>query len=182
MVLRGGPEVAVGMSAIKRRRLGLPVKCHPGDYVGEYVPFYFCPRSVMLYLLHRANHPELTYRGGQEPMLHLEADVDATVAWATHTGTRWAFSLANAGAGYTMFRDSLADLGEVNWPAVAAADFSTSAVKEGKQAEFLVQRFVPWRLVQRIGVCGTQMQRQVLSALAGAAHQPPVHVLPQWYF
>lgn len=66
MVARGGPAVSIGMSTIKLRRLReLPVKCHPGDYVGEYVPFYFCPRSIMLYLLHMANHPELTYRDGQ---------------------------------------------------------------------------------------------------------------------
>ena len=55
-------------------------------------------------------------------------------------------------------------------------------VKEGKQAEFLVQRFVPWSLVERIGVRSEQVQAQVLAALAGAAHQPPVDVLPQWYF
>jgi len=67
MAARGGPAVAIGMSAIKLRRLReLPVKCHPGDYVGEYVPFYFCPRSIMLYLLHMGNHPELTYRDGHD--------------------------------------------------------------------------------------------------------------------
>jgi hypothetical protein len=55
----------VGMSAIKARRLfELEVDCHPGTKVGEYVPFYFCPRSIMLYLLYRGNHPDLTYTGG----------------------------------------------------------------------------------------------------------------------
>src|ERR1044071_7424947 len=68
MIARGGPEASIGMSNIKQRRLGLSVKCHRPDRVGEYVPFYFCPRSIMLYLIHCANHPELTYRGGQEPI------------------------------------------------------------------------------------------------------------------
>ena len=31
----------IGMNSIKNRRLGLPVNCHPGTHVGEYVPFYF---------------------------------------------------------------------------------------------------------------------------------------------
>ena len=36
----------VGMSEIKRRRLEeLEVDCHLCTKVGEYVPFYFCPRS-----------------------------------------------------------------------------------------------------------------------------------------
>jgi O-acetyl-ADP-ribose deacetylase (regulator of RNase III) len=99
MIARGGPQVAVGMTRIKQRRLRLPVKCHPGDYVGEYVPFYFCPRSIMLYLLHMGNHPELSYRGGQGPILHLEADLEATACWADAAGARWAFSLSHAGGG-----------------------------------------------------------------------------------
>ena len=50
----------VGMSEIKRRRLEeLEVGCHPATKVGQYVPFYFCPRSIMLYILHQGNHPDL---------------------------------------------------------------------------------------------------------------------------
>ena len=48
MISRGGPAASVGMAEIKRRRLSLPVHCHPGDYVGDYVPFYFTPHSIML--------------------------------------------------------------------------------------------------------------------------------------
>ena len=45
----GGPDQTIGMSKIKQRRLEeIEVTCHPGTMVGEYVPFYFCPRSVML--------------------------------------------------------------------------------------------------------------------------------------
>ncbi len=73
MMAQGGPSASIGMSSIKQRRLGLPVRCHPGDHVGDYVPFYFCPRSIMLYLIYCANHPELTYRGGQGAILHFEA-------------------------------------------------------------------------------------------------------------
>ncbi len=182
MVARGAPQVAIGMSSIKQRRMRLPVKCHQGDTVGEYVPFYFCPRSIMLYLLYMANHPELTYRGGQGPIIHLQADLERTAAWATSSGSRWAFSLANAGAAYAPFRSSLAQLSEVDWTAVAAMDFRDADVKEGKQAEFLVRRFFPWSLVERVGVRSEQVQARVLAALANATHQPPVDVLPQWYF
>jgi hypothetical protein len=80
---RGGPNVTIGMSEIKRRRIEeISVTCHPETKVGDYVPFYFCPRSVMLYLLYRANHSVLTYFGGQEPILHLVADLHEVVAWA----------------------------------------------------------------------------------------------------
>ncbi len=182
MIARQGPNLVIGMSSIKQRRLELPVKCHPGDTVGEYVPFYFCSRSIMLYLIYKGNHPELSYHGGQGPIVHLQADLDATVMWAQATDVRWAFSLANAGAYYTEFRAELADLAEVDWRAVAATDFSDATVKEGKQAELLVRREVPWGLIQRIGVRSATVRERVLEALAGSRHKPPVDVLPDWYF
>lgn len=106
MIARGGPSKAIGMSSIKQRRLRLPVDCHAGDQVGDYVPFYFCPRSVMLFLIHKRN-VELTYQGGQRPIVHLEADLHSVVGWANQAGRRWAFSLSNAGAFYTQFRNSV---------------------------------------------------------------------------
>ena len=57
MAQRQGAGTTIGMGSIKPGRLGLPVPCHPGTRVGEYVPFYFCPRSIMLYVIHCANHP-----------------------------------------------------------------------------------------------------------------------------
>jgi hypothetical protein len=106
----------VGMSQIKKRRLeDLEVKCHPGTKVGQYVPFYFCPRSIMLYILHRGNHLELNYRGGQRPILHLQADLRATVKWADDRRKKWAFSNTNAGAFYADFFKSLEQLSEINW-------------------------------------------------------------------
>jgi ssDNA thymidine ADP-ribosyltransferase DarT-like protein len=182
MLRRGGPNTAIGMSAIKQRRLTLPVKCHPGDSVGDCVPFYFCPRSIMLYLIYMANHPDLTYRGGQGPIVHLEADMEETVEWAESEGLRWSFTLSNAGAVYTEFRNDLNDLGEVDWPAVRAIDFRDAQVKEGKQAEFLVMESFPWELVRRVGVRTAEIQATVQAALDPDAHCPPVDIRPDWYF
>jgi len=183
LAARGGPAVAIGMSTIKARRLReLPVKCHPETFVGEYVPFYFCPRSIMLYLLHMGNRPEVTYRGGQGPIIHLVAAVREVVGWADGEGRRWAFSLSNAGARYTEFRNSLELLGEIDWDAVASDDFRSREVKEGKQAEFLVYEFVPWELVREIGVRSEDVAARVRAILDGADHAPPVGVRPTWYF
>lgn len=182
MIGRGGPAAAIGMSSIKQRRLTLPVDCHPGDNVGDYVPFYFCSRSIMLYVIHRANHDELAYRGGQDPIVHLEADLKEVVDWVEGAGQRWAFSLSNAGAVYAQFRDSLDDLDEINWPAVAARGFRASEVKEGKQAEFLVHGSFPWELVSRIGVNSIAIRTQVTEVLNTASHKPTVEIKPLWYY
>jgi hypothetical protein len=182
MIAQDRPAASIGMNTIKQRRLKLPVKCYQQDFVGEYIPFYFCPRSVMLYVIYCANHPELAYFGGQEPIIHLEAKLFETIEWANGVNRRWAFALSNAGAYYTEFRNRLDQLDEVDWEAIAARDFHDPQAKEGKQAEFLVYEFFPWHLVRRIGVQSLSIQRHVLRALARITHRPGVEILPDWYF
>jgi len=173
----------VGMAKIKERRLKvLDVDCHAGTKVGEYVPFYFCPRSIMLYILHMGNHPELTYRGGQRPILHLRADLMATIRWANQNRVRWAFSDSNAGGYLASFFKSISDLDKINWTAVEATDFRSMQVKEGKQAEFLVCESFPWELVEHIGVKDEGIERQVNDILRDARHKPLVTVEPSWYY
>jgi hypothetical protein len=182
MVARGGPAAAIGMDHIKKRRLEeLTVTCHPPTRVGEYVPFYFCPRSVMLYIIDRRG-TELSYRGGQVPILHLEADLHEVVEHADREGRRWAFSLANAGARYTLFRRRLDQLDEIDWNAVAATDWRAHEVKEGKQAEFLIHTTLPWTLVRRIGVHSMSTRNRVVAAISEAEHRPRVEIVPSWYY
>ncbi|SOC13387.1 type II toxin-antitoxin system toxin DNA ADP-ribosyl transferase DarT [Stappia indica] len=181
MIQRQGGTV-IGMGTIKQRRLTLPVSCHPQTFVGEYVPFYFCPRSIMLFVIHCANHPELTYRGGQQPIVHLEADLNQVVQWAGANGIQWAFSLSNAGAVYTQFRSELVQLNEISWEAVAARDFRSADVKEAKQAEFLVQHSFPWHLIQRIGVHSQRTAQRVYAAMSGNGHRPNVEIRREWYY
>jgi hypothetical protein len=182
MIRGGAPLAQIGMSSIKRRRLGLPVTCHPGDMVGDYVPFYFCPRSVMLYVIHCANHDELAYRGEQDPIVHLELDLHQVVAWANAQPCRWAFSLSNAGAVYTEFRNSLANLSDLNWAAIFARDWRNPDVKEAKQAEFLVHDTCPWHLVSQVGARTMATKVRADAAIAQAGHKPPVRPIPAWYY
>ncbi len=180
------PGTIIGMNSIKQRRLNeLTLASHPGLHVGQCVPFYFCPRSIMLYLIHRANHPELSYWGGQTPIIHLEADLSAAVAWAAENDRRWAFTLSNAGTYYFEDRSDLAQLHELDWDAIQARDWQGKKRKEGKQAEFLMEYSFPWQLVERIGVVmNSTIYTQVMDtlAVAGAAHRPPVEVRRDWYY
>lgn len=140
----------------------------------------------MLYVIQCANKPELAYRGGQEPILHLEADLRAAVEWAERDGKRWAFTLSNAGGSYFEDRSSLDDLNQVNWAAVRAAKWSgpgvSSLVKEGKQAEFLMEERFPWQLVERIGVFSARIAEPVVAAMDKAAHKPKIEVRREWYY
>ena len=166
------------MHSIKQRRLSLRLNSYANLSVGDCVPFYFCPRSVMLYVIHQANHPELFFRGGQEPIIHLEADLRQTVTYAEDHGLRWAFTLSNAGSFYFQDRCDLVDLEEINWDAVRAGDWRDC--KEEKQAEFLIEQRFPWELTTRIGVCTKRTYRRVVGVLDST--KPPVRVTPAWYY
>ena len=89
-------------------------------------------------------------------------------------------SRANAGAYYFEDRSDLAQLHEVDWTAVEAQDWRGH--KEGKQAEFLLERRFPWSLVRRVGVQSVATRTKVLASMQQAAHQPPVQRIPAWYY
>ncbi len=173
----------VGMSTIKQRRLEKnDVRCHPGTKVGQYVPFYFCPRSIMLYILHRGNHQDIDYTEGQRPIIHMQVDLRETVRRADKNCVKWAFSDRNAGSFVADFFNRLEDLDKVNWAAVKASDFRDTTIREGKQAEFLVFASLPWDLVEEIGVVDKDIQRQVKDLLKNTDHQPPVSIKTGWYY
>ena len=180
MAQRALPGTIIGMDEIKQRRRRLPLSSHDGLYVGDCVPFYFCPRSVMLYLLYMRNHIALSYRGGQEPIVHLETDLYETAAWAEQQGKRWAFTLSNAGS-YT-FEDycDLKKLDEIKWNAIEARDWQEC--RQWKQAEFLVEGSFPWTLVQRIGVHSKEVCQQAIEAMRSCTHKPCAEVKGDWYY
>lgn len=136
----------------------------------------------MLYILHMGNHPDLTYKGGQGPIVHLVSDLRATVAWANSEKRPWAFCDGNAAAHYTSFYDDLADLDNVDWAAVANHTFTDPIVKERKQSEFLLFEYLPWHLIERIGVKDDQIAAKVRDAMNGMEALPAVSVEPSWYF
>ena len=181
---QGGTQACIGMKDIKRRRLfEIEVSCHPGTKVGEYVPFYFCYRSIMLYILHMGNHPDMMhYTEGQNPILHMQVDMDTAIDWAEKNGIKWAFSDRNAGGYLASFYNDIVKIDEIDWKAVKSTDFRDFLVREGKQAEFLIHDTCPWQLVEKIGVLNKNIFDQVKRILANSKHKPVVAIEKNWYY
>ena len=155
---------------------------HPETKVGEYVPFYFCPRSIMLYILHKGNHPELDYEGGQRPIVHLQADLEQTIHWAEERKVRWAITDRNAGGYLADFYNHPDDIDKVEWEAVRATDFRGITVKEGKQAEFLIFESFPWTLVEKVGVRNNDVKLEAERVLHDSDHRPQLSIENRWYY
>jgi len=171
----------IGMDNIKQRRLNeLSLSSHPGLMVGECVPFYFCPRSVMLYVINQANYPGLSFTGGQDPIVHLEANLQKTIDWAGRKNRRWAFTTSNAGSRFFDDYSNLEQLDRIDWNAVQARDWRSC--KDQKQAEFLVERSFPWKLVTRIGVLSRGVYQRASASLDASEHKPRLEITREWYY
>lgn len=163
----------IGHKHIKERRLSRVVNTRAGGTLGDYVPFNFCARSVMLYAIHRGHQD---YAGGQEAIVHLVS----TVNRATALGRAWAFTDRHAELGHALHFDDLSALGEVPW-SVMGQQYWTD-VKEERQAEFLVRDFFPWTAVDAVHVMTSSIFARATAATQGSAHQPPIVVSPEWYY
>jgi hypothetical protein len=167
----------IGYGHIKARRMRRAVPVAARGVLGQYVPFYFCCRSVMLYVIHRRHED---YQGGQGPIVHLVSRISR----ATATGHRWAFTDRHAELQYAQYYDDLSQLGQVDWSVMPHGIFwgGDPDMKERRQAEFLVYEAFPWTAIERIVVKDAAIATKTLSAMQQAAYQPPVDVNPDWYY
>lgn len=177
----GSPGTTIGMSQIKKRRLEeCELDSHKGLYVGECVPFYFSPRSVMLYMMY-VKSEYLEYKGGQEPIIHLVSDLRTAVNYADHNQLRWAFTSSNAGSYWFEDFSDLNDLSKLNWEAINAYKWRDN--KEAKQAEFLVEKSFHWNLIESIGVYDESMYLKVSEIIHHTnGHKPKIEIKKDWYY
>lgn len=174
VMTRKDPTV-IGYSHIKQRRLTeIRVPCCNNRFVGEFVPFYFCPRSPMLYTINIGKTGRTP--GCQATIIHLVSNVGTAVG----LGRGWAISDGNAGARYTSFDTNLSALDWLDWTAIRAGDWRGRTHE--KSAEFLVEDFFPWSCVQQIGCHNSAVAQQVKALIHNHSHQPSVDVQPTWYY
>jgi ssDNA thymidine ADP-ribosyltransferase, DarT len=64
--------------SIQDRRAITPVPCAVGGYLNDYVPFYFAPRSPMLYTINRGNVS--AYTEGQNPVIYIVCEAEIIAA------------------------------------------------------------------------------------------------------
>ena len=165
----------IGHDHIKRRRREeLRVICCGMRFVGEFVPFYFCPRSPMLYTINLGNTGRPV--GCQRSIVHLMS----TVAVGVALGRAWAISDGNAGASYTSFYSGLDALESLDWDAIHATSWKSRTHQ--KSAELLVADFCPWAAIHKIGCHNGGVANQVAALLRDQPHRPLVETKPEWYY
>lgn len=100
VALHGMTRTEVGARDIKESRRR-PIPVAPGGHVGDYVPFYFAPRSPMMYRIScdcRDSVPD-RYQGGDTPLIYLVTTVGAVIG----AGLTWVATDGNAATATTEF-------------------------------------------------------------------------------
>lgn len=166
---------------IQDRRSLTKVPCAKGGTLHDYVPFYFAPRSPMLFTINKGNVEG--YKDGQSSILHLVVNLDKIA----NSNIAFTFTDGHAIMNYSDFYDDLNALEYViDWELMESRYwFDTeedSNRKCRRQAEFLIYQFCPWEIVREIGVINNSIAQQVKQVLQQYNDLTPVKVYPNWYY
>jgi hypothetical protein len=179
-LLSGAQFTNLAHARIQQQRAKKSVPCGQGGILHDYVPFYFGPRSPMLFAVFK-NQVE-GYADGQNPVVHLVSSAEAV----HQAQLDFVFTDGHAVMAYSEFYEDLADLPNVDLALMRSKLWHDTPAdpdrKRRRQAEFLVHRRLPWTLVDRIVVRSKATRIAVETALTGAFHKPAVEVRPNWYY
>lgn len=178
---RGLLSVGVGNTGIKDARRWLPVSAGPGGCPADYVPFYFAPRSPMMYSIYRGNVPQ--YQDGLEPLVYLVTTIEAV----REAGLRFVFSDGNCGSRVTEYSDDLDRLDElVDWELMRAKWWANTPEDPDRMrrrmAEFLVHERVPWELFIAIVAMTERTANAARETAARLGLGTSVLVRSGWYY
>lgn len=173
----------IGYRHIKDRRAQRVVGCGAGGTLADYVPFYFAPRSPMLYAITRG-------QVGAEAARTSEIVYLATTTQALRAaGLSVVVSNRHAELAYAELSDADAVLdGDdfVDWPLMREQYWTDTAdypdKKERRQAECLAHPVVEWPLIRGVVTKTEDAARRVRDRFAGSGVGTPVSVRPDWYF
>jgi hypothetical protein len=178
--LRGIGCTNIAYQNIKDRRALTAVPCGALASVADYVPFYFAPRSPMLFTISKGNVPG--YDGGEDPIVHLVTSAEAVV----DAGLRYVFTDGHSTVRFTEFFDDLVDLAKVDWDIMKSRYWTDTSDdndrKRRRQAEFLVYEFCPWNIIEQIGVKTDAIRCQVTQIAQAAGLSQNIQLRRNWYY
>ena len=170
----------VAYSGLQDRRARTYVPCGAGGTLHDYVPFYFCPLSPMLFSISKGKVPD--YDEGTRPLIFFVSSAQVI----QQAGLPFVFTDGHGIMNYSNFYDDLGQLHQVDWPLMGSKMWKSTEAdpdrKRRRSAEFLVHGFLPWNLITHIGTRSPLIKETVLAYLKGTNHHLEVSVRPDWYY
>jgi hypothetical protein len=180
-----GMRTEVGDTSIKEARRRRPVLVAPGGTVGDYVPFYFAPRSPMMFRIACDCRDAISgrYQGGDRPLVYLAARVGAVV----DSGLPWVVTDGNARAAITHFSQDLIEVAQmIDWELMRQKMWSSTAEDPDRErrraAELLVHGRAPLSLFHEVAAYSDHYADRATVALGDQPLAQRVVVRPDWYY
>lgn len=156
----------IGNEDLIRKRPSRQVPIAPGGHLGDYVPFYFTPRSPMLYNIKTGCNGVPVV-----PMPDIVILVTSLPRLA-QAGVPFVFSDRHAYMVAARFSSDVAELDRIDWEILRRSDFAKDPNDPGKmeryQAEALVHHHLPADKLDEI-ICCTDGRTDELQRLAADA-------------
>lgn len=173
--------VEIGYRHIKDRRANRAVPCGTGGTLADYVPFYFAPRSPMLFAITRG---QVSIEAGRTEQIVYVVSSTQTLRAA---GLTVVCSNRHAERAYAELtdQDEVLDGDDfVDWPLMQERYWSDTADdpdrKDRRQAECLHPN-VPSGVISEVVAKTERARSQVEEILVTFGQTTPVIVRPDWY-
>lgn len=170
----------IGNAELIDRRTRRPVPIAPFGVLSDYVPFYFCTHSVMLYNTHTRRVEGVSCP--QSEIVHLVSSIERLA----ELGLQVIFTDRHALVQNAAFFSRPDELSRLDWPLLRSRDFKRDPEDpeklERRQAECLVHRALPVTALQGV-VCENDEVTRFCAATAKANDlELPVVTRVKWYF
>lgn len=185
-------HISIANEEVQRHRATKQVTLPPNGVIHDYVPFYFAPRSPMLYANYRGTHPNAR---PQSEIVHLCTKVQ-TIAGA---GLPYVFYDHHAVKAFARCFNRLEDLNQIDWdlfyetPLMGGYSQHWKSTHTGanpkwikrmevRMAEFLVYQRLDFRYILGIGTQSAPQAAKVQETLQHYGLNTPVGVRAHWYY
>jgi len=162
----------------KRGIRSVPVT--PGGVLNDYVPFYFAPRSPMLYSLHTGYVQG--FEGTQRDIIYLVSSVQKV----KDSNIPFVFTDGHAYELISNFYNNEKDLKNIDWSIMGATYWNNTADdndrKRRRMAEFLLYQFVPITCIFGIVVFDDKMENTVNKIQRKCNTTIKTYIKPNWYY
>lgn len=173
--------VEVGKADIKASRRNRQVRCGPGGMVCDYVPFYFAPRSPMMYTIKGGNVEGVSMDLSR--LIYLISSTEAVY----QAGVPCVYTDGNAAVLITKFCDDPRSLAtHVDFPLMGQTMWNSTPQDPDRMrrrmAEFLVHERLPMELVRGIAVHSVRVLAIVASLADEISWAVKTDIRRNWYF
>lgn len=176
-----GNFVSIGNLEIIDVRSTTEVDIDGYGFIGEYVPFYLTPRSIMLFNIITGHYVPKVPKRSKDELVVIRCLINTLAK-----RPQWFFTDGQANDGETTHFNDLKYLTKIDWNCIQNSNFSKSDGDYDRQrryqAEFLVHNAVPAKCIESISVYNEKMKAWVEERVNKVGLDLPVHIHKPYFF